>query len=96
MATQRTGGVAMGASDVVSAIQSRIASGTLPARRATPLWAGRSPGGLCDGCGEPITSLEPECEFQWARGVIRFHSACLSAWEVAAALMSSKDSVGMR
>jgi hypothetical protein len=79
---QRTNGLD-GQPDVVSLIRARIAAGVLPS--ASPagrkVSAGRGSGRSCDGCERPIPATSVECELEHDGRTLRFHRACLVAWQ---------------
>jgi hypothetical protein len=74
-------------------IHAGLATGKLPRKlplgeRAAPrdlvpgMRVGPSTGGLCSGCGTPITRGETICDFTYPDGtVITFHDECEAIWE---------------
>ena len=70
-------------SDVAFVIRDRIAAGALPTPEngKDAVWAGHGSGRACDGCEKAIPSSEAECEAQAGGRALRFHRACLIAWQ---------------
>ena len=69
--------------DVVAVIRARVATGTLPPPPRTngKVWAGRGSGRPCAGCDKPIPASGVECEIELGDRTLRFHRACLVAWQ---------------
>ena len=63
----------------------RIAKGQLPGKEPAQVWGGPGSGELCSLCAKPIERFQIEFEIE-ERGptaqVYRFHSACLSVWQL--------------
>ena len=67
------------------AIRARLSERALPSdapRRRLGEYAG---GGLCDGCGERITSAQASYAVDFSAGVtppsVRFHRVCFEIWQ---------------
>jgi hypothetical protein len=71
---------------VAAMIRERIAAGTLPAprRAGETAWGGPGSGAPCAGCDRGIPSTAVECEVEVAGQTLRFHRACLAAWQAEA------------
>jgi hypothetical protein len=60
----------------------KVESGALPTNGATRRWVGPGRGERCNGCGDPITPVETECEVDFSNTLLlRFHLECFTAWE---------------
>ena len=83
---RRAAEVAVAYSDVASVIRERIAAGVLPPpdNGKGAVWAGHGSGRTCDGCEKPIPASEVECEAEVSGRSLRFHRACLIAWQAQA------------
>ena len=78
--------IAPAAVGVAVIIRERIAAGTLPPprRAGETAWGGPGSGAACDGCDRAIPSTAVECEVEVAGQKLRFHRACLAAWQAEA------------
>ena len=67
-------------------IRQRIDARELPWNlRSDMCWAGKSAGGQCSGCGQPIQRDDNEYEVATGEGImpsgsLLFHRACLDIW----------------
>jgi hypothetical protein len=63
-------------------IRAKIAAGTRPLPENAPgkVWVGYGNGRPCDGCDDPITTVQLEYEVDISDRTLRFHSKCLEAW----------------
>ena len=79
-------GIAPAAVGIAAIIRERIAAGTLPPprRAGETAWGGPGSGAACDGCDRAIPSTAVECEVEVAGQKLRFHRACLAAWQAEA------------
>jgi hypothetical protein len=82
---RRAAEIAVAYSDVANAIRDRIAAGVLPppvnGNGNGTVWAGQGSGRTCDGCERPIPSSAVECGINAGTRTLRFHRACLVAWQ---------------
>jgi hypothetical protein len=63
----------------------RIAKGQLPKGALSRMWGGYGTGQLCSLCNKPIERYQIEYEVEHADALsqtLRFHTACLSAWQL--------------
>ena len=69
--------------DVLAVIRARVAAGSLPRALRTngKAWAGQGSGRPCDGCDKPVPLSGVECEIALGDRTLRFHRACLVAWQ---------------
>jgi hypothetical protein len=62
-------------------ISERLADGRLPWAKSAQLWAGFGKGRPCEGCDEPILSIDVEHEHDLVGGgAVRLHAACSVIW----------------
>ena len=75
--------IAAAYSDVTNVIRDRIAAGVLPppVNDNGAVLAHRGSGRTCDGCERPVPSSAVECEIDAGTRTLRFHRACLVAWQ---------------
>jgi hypothetical protein len=81
---RRAAEIAAGAHpDTVTIVHDKIAAGLLPMapHNGEKVWAGQGSGQICDGCDRPIPASAVECEIDIADRTLRFHRACLAAWQ---------------
>lgn len=63
-------------------IRDKIARGTLTVEPPRRMYASYGTGGICDGCGEPITHTQIEYEWELPDGrFIHMHLGCASLLE---------------
>lgn len=68
--------------EIVWRVRAKLASGALPRRTPTTVWAGFGKGLVCDGCDQPITStdVDHEADVDGAAS-LHLHRRCLGVWE---------------
>jgi len=59
----------------------RIAKGQLPRSTFSRMWGGHGTGQVCSLCDKPIHPYHIEYEIEYPEATLRFHTACLSAWQ---------------
>ena len=67
---------------VADTIRRNIDANLLPLTTPRQTWAGPGNGRCCDGCEQPITSVQMEYELTYGVTIhtYRLHSACFGIW----------------